>query len=263
MAIGIYDSGVGGLSIWRELRPRLKTRLIYFGDTLHVPYGEKSPAQLEEYFWKIMGFFKEQGCQGAVVACNTTSTSVLPRVADRAQIPVLGIVEGAVEAVLAGGGKRMGILATQATVDSGVYQAALRKARPNGLIYAQSAPELVPLVEKGRIEGRETEAAVRKYLAPLLAEEIDTLLLGCTHYPFLLPVLERAAGRKVRIIDPAPYIAQRAVGLWPSLSENEAASPKSEFWASARPRAFQEVAQNLLAAEIPSVGLYKFPEGRA
>lgn len=256
MAIGIYDSGVGGLSIWRELQVRLKTRLIYFGDTAHVPYGEKGADELEGYFWNIMNFFRSRGCVGAVVACNTTSTLVLPRVKDKVEYPVLGIVEGAVEATLAAGNGSVGILATKATVESGVYQRALSEARPDWQVYAQSAPRLVPLVEGGQVEGKKAEEAVREYLEPLLAKGIDTLLLGCTHYPFLRDQLERAAGSGVRIVDPAPYIAQRAEAIWPQFSQG-GEYLGSEFWVSAKPEAFRQTAQKLLGTEIKHVHFHE------
>lgn len=259
MVIGIYDSGVGGLSIWRELRRRLKTRLIYFGDTAHVPYGEKTAAQLESYFWNIIEFFQSRGCAGAVVACNTTSTLVLPRVQDKVDLPVLGIVEGALEATLAAGGGRVGILATRATVESGVYQRALQAARPDWQVYAQSAPRLVPLVEQGQVGDAETERAVREYLLPLLERKIETLLLGCTHYPFLQPLLEKVVGSGVRIVDPAPFIALKAEKTWPGLARS-GTYLGSEFWVSAQPEVFRRTARDLLREEIPQVRLYNKSE---
>jgi len=259
--IGIYDSGVGGLSIWRELRRHLNTRLIYFGDTAHVPYGEKTAAELEGYFWEIINFFQSRGCSGAVVACNTTSTLVLPKIRDKVGLPVLGIVEGALEATLAAGGSSVGILATKATVESGVYQRALLEARPDWRLYAQSAPRLVPLVERGQVDGAQVEGAVTEYLQPLLENKIDTLLLGCTHYPFLRPLIDKVAGGNVRIVDPAPFIARKAEGIWPQFA-GLGAYQGSEFWVSARPRDFQRTARGLLREEIPQVKLYgKSEEG--
>ncbi len=253
--IGIYDSGVGGLSIWRELRRHLNTRLIYFGDTAHVPYGEKTAAQLEGYFWRIIEFFQSRGCVGAVVACNTTSTLVLPGVQDKVELPVLGIVEGALEATLAVGGGTIGILATKATVQSGVYQRALLAARPDWHVYAQSAPRLVPLVERGQVDDGEVERAVREYLRPLLDKKIDTLLLGCTHYPFLRSLLEKVVGSHVRIVDPAPFIALKAEKIWPQFASG-GTYQGSEFWVSAAPQDFQRSARELLQEEIPQVRLY-------
>ena len=159
MVIGIYDSGLGGLSIWRELRQYTKARLLYFGDTCHVPYGEKTPEELEGYFWDIVGFFVKQGCQGVVVACNTSSALVLPRVRNRLavdlKIPVLGIIESAVTAALAVTAGRVGILATRGTVESGAYQEAFRNT-PVTEIFVKSAPRLVPLVEQGQNRSRTT-----------------------------------------------------------------------------------------------------------
>jgi glutamate racemase len=257
--IGIYDSGLGGLSVWRELRHYVKAPLLYFGDTCHVPYGEKTPEELEGYFWDIVGFFQKQGCAAVVVACNTSSALVLPRVRDKVQlqVPVFGIIESAVSAALAVTDGRVGVLATRGTVESGAYQEAFRRVSSGIKVFAQSAPRLVPLVEQGQTRSRETRTALQEYLARLLAEGIDTLLLGCTHYPFLEELIGEVAGATLRIVNPAPAMARQIAEALPNLSKR-AAEPgcRSQFWVSGDPHAFQITAELLLGESLPAVGLH-------
>ncbi len=264
MVIGIYDSGLGGLSVWRELRRHTKARLLYFGDTCHVPYGEKTPDQLERYFWDIVGFFQSRGCKGVVVACNTSSALVLPRVFDKVQIPVFGIIESAIKATLAVGGNRVGVLATRGTVESGAYQEAFAKANPRGQIFAQSAPDLVPLVEQGQVTGPKVKEALRGYLAPLLAQKIDTLVLGCTHYPFLQDLISDVVGSSVTLVDPGPAMALQVLEELPHLAKGPLdPSTETEFWVSGDPGKFKETAERLLQETLPGVGFHEMRGERA
>lgn len=264
MVIGIYDSGLGGLSVWRYLKQHTNVQLLYFGDTAHVPYGEKTPLQLQGYFWDILDFFRTKGCQGVVVACNTSSALVLPQVRGLVKIPVIGIIEGAVEAVSQVSAGRVGVLATRATAASGVYQAALQKALPHGEVFVQSAPNLVPLVEQGLIEADSTKKALAEYLTPLLNQKIDTLLLGCTHYPFLLGLIAELAGPSVKIVDPAPTVALKVRQALPELMAlTELPNAATEFWVSSDPKRFQNMAELLLQERISPVGLHHMPGERA
>lgn len=257
MIIGVYDSGLGGLSVWRELR-QLDVEIVYFGDTAHVPYGEKTPAQLQGFFWEILRFLQGKGCEAVVMACNTASAIVLPAVKSGAPIPLFGIIEAGVQGCLKVGKGRLGLLATRATVESGVYQRAFGKERPQWLVFGQSAPQLASLVEQGKATEQATKALVAEYLAPLLAQDVDTLLLGCTHYPFLRPLIEEIVGPEVQIVDPAPILVQH-ISDWlvrADLGRNNSGS-STEFWVSAHPDRFRAVAHSLLQEEIPSVGLHQ------
>lgn len=254
--IGIYDSGLGGLSVWRELRQYTQARLLYFGDTKHVPYGEKTAQELEGYFWDIVGFFQKQGCEGVVVACNTSSALVLPRVREKAPLPVFGILESAVMATLAVTDGRVGLLATQGTVESGAYQNAFQAASPDTMLFARSAPRLVPLVEQGQIRSKVAREALVDYLTPLLAEDIDTLLLGCTHYPFLEDLIREVVGDTIRIVNPAPTMARQIAEAFPHVTKGPGASEGTQFWVSGNPRAFQTTAELLLGESLPAVGFY-------
>lgn len=254
MAIGIYDSGLGGLSVWRELRHYTNVPLLYFGDTAHVPYGEKTPAELEGYFWEIVDFFLDRGCHGVVVACNTSSALVLPRIRDSVQVPVFGIIESAVQAALQVSAGRIGVLATRGTVDSGAYQEAFLQASPQTQVFVQSAPRLVPLVEEGQIASQVTRMALQEYLAPLLDQGIDTLLLGCTHYPFLQELIEELVGTNLHIVDPAPAMAKQVSAMFPSVAKPRGAT---QFWVSGDPMSFRTTAELLLRESIPAVGFHQ------
>lgn len=255
MVIGVYDSGLGGLSVWREVKKCINRPLVYFGDTAHVPYGEKTPDQLMEYFQASLAFFQSKGCQGVVVACNTTSAVVLPRVASSLRLPVWGMIESAVEAVAQVTQGRIGVLATQATADSGVYQEVLSKGISSAQVIVRSAPKLVPLIEQGIIRGNKAKQAVVEYLAPLMSEKIDTLLLGCTHYSFLAEQIREVAGNEIRIVDPAPTVAKKVRGaLETTTPSNQTAT--TEFWVSAQPEKFQDVAELVLGEKIPTVNLH-------
>ncbi len=263
MAIGIYDSGLGGLSVWRELRHYTNAPLLYFGDTFHVPYGEKTPKELEGYFWEIVTFFVDQGCQGVVVACNTSSALVLPRVMGKVRVPVFGIIESAVQAALRVSEGRVGVLATRGTINSGAYQEAFLTASPRTQVFVSSAPRLVPLVEQGTITSQVTRAALQEYLVPLLAQGIDTLLLGCTHYPFLHELIEELVGAEVRIVDPAPALAMQVAEMFPSEArgpEDRASGGTTEgtqFWVSGDPIDFKATAELLLRESLPVVGFHQ------
>lgn len=204
--IGMFDSGVGGLSVARELFRQLPGYpLIYLGDSAHVPYGDRSPAELLALGDAIVRHLRAAGAQRIVFACNTSSAISLPVLRERySGTPMVGMIDpGARAAVSATNNGRIGLLATQATVKSGAYEKAIRSYNPQVTVVSQAAPALVPLVEAGRLHDRETRLALEGYLEPLLRAGIDTLVLGCTHYPFLVPLIRQIAGPDIQIIDPA------------------------------------------------------------
>lgn len=207
--IGIRDSGVGGLTVARAIRKVLApARLLYFADTAHVPYGDREPDEVKFFALSISRFLLAQGAQALVFACNTTSAYALDDARAEFSVPVVGMIEpGARAALEATRSGRVGVLATQATVDSGVYSRTLLSLRSDAWVREVGCPRLVPLVEGERTEGAEAEQAARKYLGPLIESCCDTVILGCTHYPLLLPVL-RAVAPGIRFIDPAHAVAR-------------------------------------------------------
>lgn len=208
--IGVFDSGVGGLSVLREIRRALPHETLYYvADSAHAPYGEKSVDYIEQRSRQIIEFFLAQGVKAVVVACNTVTGLVIQHL--RSRFPELPLV--AIEPAVKPGAQTtrsgvVGVLATRQTVASPGL-ARLVEAHANGKrILLQACPGWVERVERGELDTPETEAAVAHYVRPLLLQEADTLVLGCTHYPFLAPVIQRVAGPRVQVIDPAAAVAR-------------------------------------------------------
>lgn len=210
--IGVFDSGVGGLTVLEAIRRRLPGEpTIYLGDTARLPYGPKSPATVRRYTREAADFLLEHGVKLLVVACNTASARALPGLADEVPVPLVGVVRpGAEAAVRRSREGRIGVIGTRGTVESGAYQAVLRELRPGAEVHANACPLFVPLVEEGWTEGIVSRLVARRYLDPLLRRRIDTLLLGCTHYPHLRRLLGEVAGPGVELVEPAEATAEAA-----------------------------------------------------
>ncbi len=207
--IGVFDSGVGGLTVAAALQRRLpRERLLYLGDTARLPYGTKSAATVRRYTEVNLEFLERRGVKAVVVACNTASALGLPGLA--APVPVWGVIEpGAERAAAATRNGRVGVIATESTVASGAYAAALRRIVPELAIWSQPCPLLVPLIEEGWLDDPVTVEVARRYLEPLLAHDIDTLVLGCTHYPLIAPLLAGIAGPGVVLVDSAAAVSDQ------------------------------------------------------
>lgn len=205
--IGIRDSGVGGLTVARRVREAIRAAdLLYFADTAHVPYGDKTPAQVRHYALSISDFLIRNGAQMVVFACNTTSAYALDAARERFSVPIFGVIEpGARVAAQLSSGK-VGVLATAATVESGVYTRELLRFGPHLQVREIGCPAFVPLVEAQKANSNEAFEACKHYMAPLLRFGADTVVLGCTHYPLLLPALREVAPH-VNFIDPAEALA--------------------------------------------------------
>lgn len=204
--IGVFDSGVGGLTVAAALARTLPGEsILYLGDTARLPYGTKSEQTVARYTRTNVDFLVGRGVKAVVVACNTASALALPRLA--ANLPVWGVIEpGARRAARLSAG-RVGVIATESTVRSDAYPRALRTERAGLEVRSQACPLLVPLVEEGWLDDPVTEAVLERYLAPLLADGIDTLVLGCTHYPLLVPALRRVVGEGIALVDSAEAVA--------------------------------------------------------
>ena len=208
--LGIFDSGVGGLTVVRAIQQLLPSEdIVYLGDTARVPYGSKSPETIRQFSHEDVRFLLDRGVKTVVVACNTATAHALPSLQERYQIPIIGVIEPGVEAVLADpGAQRIGIIATRGTVRSHAYQHALALRRTGLILHATPAPLLVPLVEEDWLDHPSTLAALHTYLDPMLDRGIDTLLLACTHYPLLIPVLKNFLPEGVRLVDSATTCAE-------------------------------------------------------
>ena len=203
MPLGVFDSGIGGLTVVRSLRVAFPKRdILYVGDTARVPYGNKSPETVRSYSREIISFLKAQGADRMVVACNTASALAVESLRPGVGVPLHGMIESGVAAALAASAEGpVGVIGTSATISSGAYQQALAKERPGWKVFARATPLLVPLVEEGWLDGEVTEKVVREYLQPLMKEKIRVLVLACTHYPLLKGVLAKVLGPGVKLVD--------------------------------------------------------------
>lgn len=207
--LGVFDSGIGGLTVARALFERLPAEsVIYFGDTARVPYGPKSPDTVRRYSAEILAYLARRGVKAVVVACNTSTAHALEHLRSQATVPVLGVIEpGARAAARASTSGKIGVIGTAGTIASGAYERAIRALRPDAAVVAQACPLLVPLVEEGWFDHAAAELIAREYLEPLKDAGVDTLVLGCTHYPLLKALLARVMGPRVKLIDSADETA--------------------------------------------------------
>ena len=211
--IGVFDSGVGGLTVAREIMRNLpQEKIVYFGDTARVPYGSKSKETIIRYSRQIVRFLKTQEVKAIVVACNTASALALETISEETDVPMIGVVEpGAKVAVETTRNKKIGLIGTRGTVKSGLYQKVIQKEDPEIQVIGQPCPLFVPLVEEGWLKDEITLEVARRYLDPLLSQDIDTLILGCTHYPLLRSLLKSLVGDQVTLVNPA-YETALALG---------------------------------------------------
>src|SRR2546427_4656962 len=205
--LGVFDSGIGGLTVARALFERLpKESVIYFGDTARVPYGPKSPDTVRRYSAEILAYLLRRGVKAVVVACNTSTAHALGYLREPSAVPVVGVIgPGARAAVRATKTRTIGVIGTAGTIGSGAYERAIKALRPDARVYSQPCPLFVPLVEEGWFEHPAAELIARDYLAPLQRAKVDVLVLGCTHCPLLKPLLARvmAGGAGVELVDSA------------------------------------------------------------
>jgi glutamate racemase len=208
--LGIFDSGVGGLTVVRAVQELLPAEnILYLGDTARLPYGSKSPETIRQFADEDVRFLISHGVKAVVVACNTATAHALASLHEKYRIPILGVIEPGVDAALAcPGASRIGIIATRGTIQSHAYQHALALRRTGLLIHGQATPLLVPLIEENWIDHPATREVLKTYLDPLVEKGIDTLMLACTHYPLLIPVLQEILPPDVRLVDSATTCAE-------------------------------------------------------
>ena len=249
--VGVFDSGVGGLTVAREIMRNLPSeKIVYFGDTARVPYGSKSKDTVIRYSSQIVHFLREQNVKAIVIACNTASAFALEAVQDKLDIPVLGVIEaGARVAAEETKNKRVGVIGTVGTVGSGIHESYLKRLNPEITVIGKACPLFVPLVEEGWLHDPVTVEVASRYLQELKDEQVDTLILGCTHYPLIRSTIE-----KVRLVNPAYETALELKSLLTkmdllSTGEQQAEFPY-RFYVSDLADEFKEFANSILPYDV-------------
>lgn len=248
--IGIFDSGVGGVTVLREIEAQLPHEdLLYFADTANIPYGTKSKAEISRLARAVSEFLISKKAKLIVVACNTASVASLSYLRETFSVPFVGIVPAVKPAATMSNSKRIGVMATDTTLLSDTFEDLVHKFAPDAAVIRQTCPGLVELVEQGRIDGPEAEALLQRYLDPLLAQGIDTVVLGCTHYPFLRSLIEAIVGSDISVIDPAPAVARQVVRVLDSngLRATRKRAGTVRFFTSGDERRFAELLRKLMS----------------
>ena len=252
--IGIFDSGVGGFSVVREVLKLLPNApIVYFGDTARTPYGTKSPEILKYYALEDAKFLIKKGASIIVIACHSAASCATDFLRKKLDIPIFEVVTPSVnEACRLSKNGKIGIIGTRATVISGIYERLIPEKRSDATVFQRPCPLLVPLVEEGWLKTRETRMIVRKYLRPLKDKQIDTLVLGCTHYPLLKPVIREKAGKRIRIVDPSKEVSKLVKDYICKEGEISANGKViHEFFVSDLPPHTTEIVKRFLGRKIP------------
>ncbi len=256
-SIGIFDSGVGGLTVFSAIRRALPHEsLIYLGDTARVPYGTKSAETVIKYSIQNAHFLAQRGIKALVVACNTSSAYSLEHLRKTVDVPVIGVIEPGAKAALAKSKtKHIGVIGTSATIGSNAYARLLKEYEPNARVVSLACPLFVPLVEEGWTDTEVTKLTAKIYLESFRNENIDTLILGCTHYPLLKSVIQEVVGSGVALIDSAETVAESVKDELAKngLLINGNARPSYQLYVTDLPARFEAVALNFLGKGIPPV----------
>ena len=255
-SIGIFDSGLGGLTIFKEVRAMLpKENLIYFGDTAHVPYGSKSKETVTQYSLDIAKFLENKNVKLILIACNTASALALQAVKNHVKVPVLGVITpGAKRAAAATKNKKIAVIATESTVKSKAYPKNIKKFDKAARVAQYACPLFVPVIEEGLADGAIIDLVIRRYLAPVKAAAPDTVILGCTHYPVIKKNIAAYLGPGVTLVDSAQEIAKEALALLAKQNLlNKKGKGRVQIFASDSPRRFEQLAFNITGGKKQKV----------
>jgi glutamate racemase len=253
--IGVFDSGIGGLTVVKALKRHLPDYdIMYFGDTARTPYGTKSPETVIHYAIEDAEILLRRGAQMLVVACNTASSVATGALKERFDVPILEVISPAVKmAVSVPKRTRVGIIGTRATVNSGIYEDKIKAIRPEMKVYGQPCPLLVPLVEEGWLKKGETRKIVKKYLHPLKFKQIDILILGCTHYPLLKEIIQAKIGKRVKVIDSSEALSDSVMDFLhhnPHVNSRLRKDGTCRFYVSDVTEQFQKIAKTILKTAV-------------
>ena len=255
--IGVFDSGIGGLTVVKALIEELPSEsIVYFGDTARVPYGTKSKSTIVKFSLENVEFLLRFGVKCIVIACNTSSSWALPTLRKYFKVPMIGVIRpGALAAVRATRNQRVGVIGTTATIHSGAYEAAIQRLGPAVKVFSQGCPLFVPLVEEGWLNGSVCQEVASRYLAPLKRQRIDTLILGCTHYPLLAPTIRKVLGPGVTLVDSAQQtvVEVRGILMGSEALSNGGSRPRYRFFVTDEPSHFHRIGHRFLGQVIGSV----------
>ena len=260
--IGVFDSGVGGLTVAREIFKQLPNEeIVYFGDTLRAPYGSRDLATITEFTKQICEFLVSQNVKALVMACNSIVAASYDEIVKNFDVPIIGVIEPACQEAAKFSEAAVGLMATAATVRSGAYERLFKQAGGTQAFHSRACPSLVPLIEDGMMGSEEALGEVRNYVNELLTHNIDTLILGCTHYPFLRPEVEIVTDGKIRIIDPAHRTAHVLGEVLAQLNmEREATTPpEHKFFISGDRTKFDAIYKTLFST-TPDITIHKLGE---
>jgi len=256
-AIGMFDSGIGGLTVFKEIKKLLPGEdIVYFGDTARVPYGAKSKDTVIKFSIQNAGFLVNLDVKMIVVACNTSSSFSLPILKSRYNFPVLGVIEPGAQAAASITRKmRVGVIGTKATISSGVYEKELKSLNPKIDVISASCPLFVPLVEEGWLKGDVARMIAKRYLKPFKNKGIDVIVLGCTHYPLLKPIIREVLGKDIAIIDSATEIAKvaRRILYEEKIYNRKRGKGEYRFYVSDEPKPFKDIGSRFLGSEITNI----------
>ncbi len=260
--IGVFDSGLGGLTVVRELRRQLPhEQIIYFGDIARLPYGIKSEKQIREFSSENTEFLLKRKVKAVVVACNSSSSAAYDYLKKNYAVPIIDVIQPAAEkAVAVTRNLKIGVIATQATVASGAYRRAIQSQNKKIKVFSNACPLLVPFVEEGILDGSLIEMVISRYLSPILKQKIDTLILGCTHYPLLKKVIQKVAGPQVKLIDSAPAAVGKLKDLLIQTDGFRNPKKKGELhvFVSDLPASFRAVGDRFLGEKLINIKVVRF-----
>jgi len=253
--IGIFDSGIGGLTVVRAIMDELPGYdMIYFGDTARTPYGTKSSQTVIDYSIQNTEFLIKHGAKMIIMACNTASSVATETLKEKFDLPIYEVISPAVSRSLKETKKSIiGVIGTRATINSGIYEKKIKEQNPDAKVYSTACPLLVPLVEEGWLKKPETKSIVKKYLHPLKTRQIDTLILGCTHYPILKPIIQHKIGKRVHVISSSDAVAEQIklfLSNSPETGQKLSKNGKSEFFVSDLTQQFEITAKSVIRRQI-------------